>query len=86
MGLDLVELVMAFEESFGITIPNAIAETMLTPRDVIEHVMTQLRDRGEDPQREVVAETVRVCIIDQLGISPRQYREDARFIEDFGAD
>jgi acyl carrier protein len=86
MGLDTVELVMAFEESFGIKIPNAAAETLLTPGDVIDHVIAQLQARGENPDREAVAGTVRTCVLDQLGISPKRYQEDARFVEDFGAD
>ena len=35
MGLDSVELVMAFEEAFGVAIEDAEAAKMITPRDVI---------------------------------------------------
>ena len=38
MGLDGVELVMAFEEEFGISIPDSAAEKMVTPRHVIDFV------------------------------------------------
>lgn len=38
MGLDSVELVMAFEEAFAVEIPDAAAEKMLTPRDVVDFV------------------------------------------------
>lgn len=38
MGLDTVELVISFEEAFGIEIPDAVAETMRTPADVIDYV------------------------------------------------
>jgi acyl carrier protein len=86
MGLDLVELVMAYEEEFRITIPNAAAERMATPGDVIDHIMIQLRERGEQPDRANIANTVREITLEQLGVRPKHYREDARFIEDFGAD
>lgn len=38
MGLDSVELVLAFEEAFGVAIEDAVAEKMRTPRDVIDFV------------------------------------------------
>lgn len=36
MGLDSVELVMAFEEEFGISIPDEAAASMLTPAAAID--------------------------------------------------
>lgn len=38
MGLDSVELVLAFEEAFGIAIPDSDAAKMFTPRDVIDYI------------------------------------------------
>ena len=38
MGLDAVEIVIATEETFGISISDAEAEQMLTPRMLIDHV------------------------------------------------
>ena len=86
MGLDSVELVVRFEESLGITIPNAVAETLATPADVITFAMSKLQRLGHTPMRYHVAEIVRLVTIDQIRISPEQYREDARFVEDFGID
>ncbi len=38
MGLDTVEIVMAVEQTFGISIPNRDAEKMLTPAHLISYV------------------------------------------------
>ena len=37
-SLDTVELVMAFEEKFGIEIPDDAAETILTVKDAIDFI------------------------------------------------
>lgn len=37
-SLDLVELIMAMEEAFGIEIPDEVAEKITTVQDAIEHV------------------------------------------------
>ena len=86
MGLDTVELVMSFEESFHLEIPDGLAEKMLTPADVIAFVESQLRQRPEDQIRPLIAEIVRLLTIRQLGIKPKRYREDATFVGDLGAD
>lgn len=37
-SLDQVELVMAFEEEFGIEIPDDIAEKIVTVKDAVTHI------------------------------------------------
>ncbi|HXY58116.1 MAG TPA: acyl carrier protein [Methylocystis sp.] len=39
-SLDIVELVMAFEEEFGIEIPDDAAETILTVGDAVKFLET----------------------------------------------
>lgn len=41
--MDSVELVMSFEEEFGISIPDSAAEQMRTPRHVIDFVIAERR-------------------------------------------
>jgi hypothetical protein len=49
MGLDTIELVLALEESFGITISDAEAQTILTTRQLIAQIYEKVRsDRPED--------------------------------------
>jgi acyl carrier protein len=47
MGLEGVELVMAFEERFGVTITDAEAEASITPGAVVELVFGKLRASDE---------------------------------------
>lgn len=47
MGLDSVELVMAWEEGLGIDIPNEMAEGMITPAIVIDWISRQVGASGE---------------------------------------
>ena len=37
-SLDTVELVMAFEEEFGVEIPDDAAETILTVQDAVDYI------------------------------------------------
>ncbi|HAK73457.1 MAG TPA: acyl carrier protein [Sporomusaceae bacterium] len=37
-SLDIVELIMAFEEEFNIEIPDEIAEKIKTVRDAVEYI------------------------------------------------
>lgn len=49
MGLDSVELVLAWEASFGISISDAEAQTMFTTRQVAERIFEKVRsDCPED--------------------------------------
>jgi hypothetical protein len=86
MGLDTVELVIRFEESLGISMPDSAAQRMSTPSDVIDYAMVELQAQGQTPIRCHVAEIVRLLTLDQSGMRANQYREDGRFVEDFGMD
>ena len=48
MGLDTVELVIAIEETFDLSIPNKDLETMTTPRHIIKYVQERV---GSTPRR-----------------------------------
>jgi len=41
-SLDLVELVMAMEEAFGMEVPDEDAEKLRTVKDVIDYIKTRL--------------------------------------------
>ncbi len=46
MGLDGVELVMEFEDEFGLSIPDAAAEKMFTVGDTVKHVVAALQQQS----------------------------------------
>jgi len=50
-SLDIVELVMAFEEEFGIEIPDDAAETILTVGDAVKFLETAKAALGEFDRR-----------------------------------
>jgi len=41
-SLDTVELVMAFEEEFGIEIPDEAAEKILSVKDAVDYIKTTI--------------------------------------------
>lgn len=48
MGLEAVELVMTYEEAFGVDIPNSEAERMRTPGDVVDFLLPCLGEASEE--------------------------------------
>lgn len=42
MGLDTVELVIRFEDAFGISIPDKVAAELTTPRKVTDYIISQV--------------------------------------------
>jgi acyl carrier protein len=89
MGLESVELVMAWEEHFDIEIPVEIAATLETPRLVIDAIEQILRrDHPEGPHwaREKIEYDVCEIVAEQLGIKRSSFTLDSLFIRDLGVD
>ena len=45
-SLDLVELVMAFEEAFDLNIPDDDSEKIKTVRDAIDYIEAKVKEKG----------------------------------------
>ncbi|MBC7931858.1 MAG: hypothetical protein H7Z38_14960 [Rubrivivax sp.] len=82
MGLDIVELFMAFEERFGIEIPDKDASELYTPRRVTDYVWNKVASEGMT--REQVAAIVREVIIEERGIT--DFSDDSHFVDDMNMD
>src|SRR5688572_30965147 len=55
-SLDIVELVMAFEEEFGVEIPDDAAEEISTVKDAIDYI-----ERSEEHTSELQSQSNLVC-------------------------
>lgn len=86
MGLDTVELAMAVEEEFGLEIPDATAEKMLTVGDMHAFLVSELRRFGRDSDEHEVFERMRSITVRQLGVRPEEVIPGARFVKDLHAD
>ncbi len=82
MGLDTVELVIALEDEFRLSIPDAEAATLTTPRKVIDYLIAN--GAGAGRSRAEVARIVRRVI--ERETSVYDFTEDSRFVEDMYLD
>jgi len=75
MGLDTVELVMAFEDEFGIVITDGEAEKMETPGLVADYVMERVRTRKDYPCASQAAfYRLRTVLMREFGIPRHDIR------------
>lgn len=88
MGLDSVELVISFEETFQISIPNTEAEKMRTPRNVIDFITSAFGTRVEGPavvmpKRHADLWAQLECAMRSSGMAGKSLRVDQRLDEVF---
>jgi acyl carrier protein len=93
-SLDSVEVLIALEEVFGVTISDAEAAAMITPRDVIDWLLPRVCNKEPDDKamhflhgqhigvwhREQVSSVVRAIIVEQTGT--KAFDEDSNFRND----
>ena len=68
-SLDVVELVMQFEEAFDIEIPDEDAEKIKTVKDAIDYI-----EKNEKGERQVAGEPSSRDYRPRAGVRGRQYR------------
>jgi len=88
MGLESVELVMAWEEHFGIKVPNERAATWETPRLAILGIaeLIRLQPTARKWTPEQIERDVCEIIVEQIGIKRSEFTLDSYFIRDMGID
>lgn len=93
-SLDSVEVLIALEETFEVTITDSEAEAMTTPRGVIDWLLSRVSDRQPNEKamrilsgqpaspwdRAQVSAVVRAIIVEQTGT--RDFGEDSSFRND----
>ncbi len=80
MGLDSVELVMEFEEAFGVELKDEEVTRIVTPRAVIDLIFSKLKTAGESICRSQRAfYTIRRVLITAFGLERNAVTPDLRF-------
>ena len=84
MGMDSVELVFAFEDTFDITIADGDAEKMLTIEDVSKFIAAELTRLGRPQNQDDTIIRVTVIASEHLGGPLNKIEPGSRFVEDLG--
>ena len=88
MGLDLVELTIRVEETFGVQIPDRVAAELTTPGKVTDFILSQVEE-SEDPLSCLSQHAfylVRREFVQQVSLPRRQFVLDAKLKELFPED
>ncbi len=86
MGLDSVELVMAFEDEFELTIPNDVAAMLMSIGDVVSWVTAQRAWLGRPLPRDEVFDVVCRLTCEQCGTTRDRLTGNTCFVADLGID
>ena len=85
MGLEVVELVMAVEESFAIQVDDEEAAKLVNCGLLCDYIVAKLRARGDARTEAEVWSELKVIVVEQLGVKPDEVTREAKFYEDLGA-
>jgi acyl carrier protein len=86
MGLGSVELIMAIEDEFGVTIPAENAPQLAILGDMHAFIIRKLQQQGRNPDESEVWERLQTVVVQQLGVRPEEVTSEANLFTDLGAD
>ncbi|HEU5116936.1 MAG TPA: hypothetical protein VFT74_09705 [Isosphaeraceae bacterium] len=86
MGLDTVELVMAVEEEFSISIPDDVAPTLFRLGDLHAFAVKSLQARGETVDPSAAWARVKAVVRREFGIREKDLVPEAHIVFDLGLD
>ena len=82
MGLEIVELVIAAEEEFGVKLPDEIIAKWRTVGQMRDEIVDQLESTGERPDPQDVLERLYGLIVGGFGVKADSLSPETRFIQD----
>ena len=86
MGLDSVELIMAIEDEFGVTVPTENAPQLAVLGEMHAFIIRELQQQGKSPDESQVWERLQTMVVEQLGVRPEEVTSEANLFKDLGAD
>ncbi len=84
--MDTVELVMAIEDEFRITIPNAIAPTLVRLGDLHAFVVQTLREHGDTADPAATWERLKRVVMAETATRAEYVVSEAHIVYDLGLD
>jgi hypothetical protein len=86
IGLETVELVVAWEQALGISIPNEICGKLQTPELAAREISAILLAEGKDVPMSEICGIIKATTLEITGLPEETYAEHLRFVEDLGLD
>ena len=86
MGLESVELIMAIEDEFGVTIPTEDAPQLAVLGEMHAFIIRELQQQGRSPDESKVWKRLQKMVVEQLGVRPEEVTSEAHLFKDLGAD
>ena len=86
MGLETVELIVAWEQAFGISIPDGTAAGLVTPEIAAKEICKILDAEGKSLTMPEIHRIIEETTLGISGLGAGEFGVSQRFAEDLGMD